>query len=212
MPSGHWVDTTSLKRAEHFRLYRAYAQPHFSVTADVDVTTLHARCAAPGGPSFFLATLFLSLQAANAVKALRLRLRGDAVWCHDVVDAGSTVLRPDDTFTFATFPHTERFADFAAAGEAEIASRRLATGLLDGGDGDELIHYSVLPWVAFTSFTNALPGPDESCPKIVFGRYHACGAQWLMPVSVQVHHALVDGIDVGRFFEGFQQRLDAPAL
>ncbi len=212
MPTGTPIDVAHWKRAEHFRFYRTFAQPHFSITADVDVTALRERCTAPGGPSFFLATLFLSLQAANAVEAFRLRLRGEVVWRHDVVDAGSTLLRPDDTFTFATFPHTERFADFAAAGEAEIARRRVATGLLDGGDGDELIHYSVLPWVAFTSFTNALPDPDESCPKIVFGRYVERGGRWTMPVSVQVHHALVDGIDVGRFFEGFQLRLDAPAL
>ena len=212
MPAGTYIDTASWSRAEHFQLFRGYAQPHFSVTAEVDVTALRERCAAPGGPSFFLASLFLSLQAANAVAAFRLRLRGDRVWRHDVVDAGSTVLRPDDTFTFATYPWAERFAEFAAAGEAETARRRAATGLLDGGDGDELIHYSVLPWVTFTSFTNALPGPDESCPKIVFGRYAERGGRWCMPVSVQVHHALVDGIDVGRFFEGFQQRLDAPLL
>lgn len=212
MPAGAYIDLERWSRAEHFRLFRGYAQPHFSVTADVDVTTLRARCSAPGGPSFFLATLFLSLQAANAVPAFRLRLRGERVWRHDVVDAGSTVLRPDDTFTFATYPWTARFADFAAAGEAETTRRRAAPGLLDGGDGDELIHYSVLPWVAFTSFTNALPGPDESCPKIVFGRFTERGGRWVMPVSVQVHHALVDGIDVGRFFEGFQQRLDAADL
>ena len=29
-----------------------------------------------------------------------------------------------------------------------------------------------------------------------------------MPVSVEVHHALVDGLHVARFYEGFQRRLD----
>jgi len=31
----------------------------------------------------------------------------------------------------------------------------------------------------------------------------------LMPVSVEVHHALVDGLHVGRFHAAFQRRLDA---
>jgi chloramphenicol O-acetyltransferase type A len=33
-----------------------------------------------------------------------------------------------------------------------------------------------------------------------------------MPVSVEVHHALVDGIHVGRFFEIYQGYLDEPAF
>jgi chloramphenicol O-acetyltransferase type A len=32
-----------------------------------------------------------------------------------------------------------------------------------------------------------------------------------MPVSVEVHHALVDGIHVGRFLERFQTLLRQPA-
>ena len=33
-----------------------------------------------------------------------------------------------------------------------------------------------------------------------------------MPVSVEVHHALVDGLHVGRFYEMFQARLDAAGV
>ena len=205
---GAYLDLDQWKRRAHFAFYRRFAQPHFSITSEVDVTQLHAACAVPGGPSFFLATLFLSLEAANAVEAFRLRLRGERVWCHDVVDAGSTILLPDDTFTFARFPAAGNFADFHAAGLQEIARRTAAPELLAGAGGDELVHYSVLPWIRFTSFTNALSSPAESSPKIVFGKYVREGARWRMPVSVQVHHALVDGIDVARFLEGFQARLD----
>lgn len=205
---GAYLDLDQWKRRAHFAFYRRFAQPHFSVTSEVDVTHLHAACAVPLGPSFFLATLFLSLQAANALEAFRLRLRGKRVWCHDVVDAGSTILLPDDTFTFARFRAATVFADFQAAGQQEIARRTATPELLADAGGDELIHYSVLPWIRFTSFTNALASPAESSPKIVFGRYVQEGARWRMPVSVQVHHALVDGIDVARFLEGFQARLD----
>jgi chloramphenicol O-acetyltransferase type A len=31
-----------------------------------------------------------------------------------------------------------------------------------------------------------------------------------MPLSVQVHHALMDGIHVGRYYEKFQAYLDHP--
>jgi chloramphenicol O-acetyltransferase type A len=47
-------------------------------------------------------------------------------------------------------------------------------------------------------------------PKIVFGRHREAGGRRWMPVSVEVHHALVDGLHVGRFFERFQALLDDP--
>ena len=34
------------------------------------------------------------------------------------------------------------------------------------------------------------------------------GKRMKMPVSVEVHHALVDGLDVARFFERFAANLD----
>ncbi|MCB0574850.1 MAG: hypothetical protein KDC61_09825 [Saprospiraceae bacterium] len=45
-------------------------------------------------------------------------------------------------------------------------------------------------------------------PKIVFGKYFASGDRLLMPVSVEVHHALMDGLHAGRFFGRFQQVLE----
>jgi chloramphenicol O-acetyltransferase len=33
---------------------------------------------------------------------------------------------------------------------------------------DDIVFHSVLPWLRFTSFTNALPGKGDSIPRIVF--------------------------------------------
>lgn len=209
---GRTIDLAKWKRAQHYAFYKGFQQPFFSVCADVDVSALHRACQAPGGPSFFLASLFLSLQAANAVEAFRLRMRTDEVWLHDEVHAGSTILLPDETFTFATFPLVGDFQTFQAQGQAEIRRRTASPGLAAGAGDDELIHYSVLPWMWFTSFTNALHSAADSVPKIVFGKYQLHGFSWRMPVSIEVHHALVDGIDVARFLEGFQKRLSALQL
>jgi chloramphenicol O-acetyltransferase type A len=67
----------------------------------------------------------------------------------------------------------------------------------------------VLPWLRFTSFTNALPGGDDSIPRIVFGRCVRDRRRMKMPVAVEVHHALVDGLDVARFFERLAIHVDS---
>jgi chloramphenicol O-acetyltransferase type A len=69
----------------------------------------------------------------------------------------------------------------------------------------------VLPWVRFTSFTNAMRRED-SVPKLTVGKRYAEAGAWYVPVCVEVHHALVDAMDVGEFFERFQNLLARPPL
>lgn len=208
------LDLETWTRREHFRFYREYDNPFFNLCADVDVTALARRTRAPASPSFFLASLFLSLKAANEIEEFRYRIRGDDVVVHEVIHGGSTILREDQTFAFGYFTYHADFARFAAEAAAVLASARASSGALEPRpDRDDLIHYSVIPWIAFTSFSHARRwGAGDSVPKVVFGRHHGAGARRGMPVSVEVHHGLMDGLHVGRFFERFQQYLDEPDL
>lgn len=206
------VDLATWKRRQHYELFRRYENPCFNLCAEVDVTALARACAAPDGPSFFLASLHRSLVAANEIEELRTRIRGDQVVVHEVIHGGSTVLMPDETFVFAYFDYHPELSRFAAAAGEVLERTRRGPGRLEPAAGrDDLIHYSVIPWVSFTSFAHArAPGHRESVPKIVFGKHHEAAGRRLLPVSVEVHHALADGLHVGRFFERFQHHLDRP--
>jgi len=58
------------------------------------------------------------------------------------------------------------------------------------------------------SYAITQSGKGDSIPRIVFGRCVREGKCMKMPVSVEVHHALVDGLDVARFYERFAANLD----
>jgi chloramphenicol O-acetyltransferase type A len=45
----------------------------------------------------------------------------------------------------------------------------------------------------------------------VFGKFVEEQGRLMMPFSVEVHHALMDGIDVGRYLNNFEQALADPA-
>jgi chloramphenicol O-acetyltransferase type A len=149
------------------------------------------------------------LNAANAVEAFRLRLRPRGVWRHDRIAVGPTIMRPDETFGFVRLEPAATLREFASLGRTVIAAAEGQSGLVSNRlVGDDIVFQSVLPWLRFTSATNALPGKGDSIPRIVFGRCVREGKRMRMPVSVEVHHALVDGLDVARFFEHFAANLD----
>ncbi|HUF65083.1 MAG TPA: CatA-like O-acetyltransferase [Gemmatimonadaceae bacterium] len=206
--SGHFLDIARWPRREHFELFRDASQPFFSVTAEVDVTALRERCAGRGGPPFFLSALYAALSAANQTEAFRRRLRGRRVWVNDIVHITSTIIREDDTFGFARFRMSDSLTEFLERGREEIA-RVKQVAPIDLPDADDaLIYHSTIPWVRFTAFSNAIVKAGDSIPRVVFGRCSRDGSSWKMPVAVEVHHAVVDGIDVGRFFERLQEAVE----
>ncbi|MDQ6718208.1 MAG: CatA-like O-acetyltransferase [Gemmatimonadota bacterium] len=206
---GHSIDLSRWKRREHFELYRGFSNPFFSVCADVDAGPTRILCDAPGGPSFFLATVFLALRAANEVEAFRTRVRGDGAWVHDQVSITPTVLRPDETFAFSRLEPARTFQEFESISRATVAAAKQIKPLESVLPDDDVIYHSTLPWIRFTAFSNALDGASDSVPRVVFGKCVKDGNRWPMPVGVEVHHAVVDGLDVARFFEKFEEGLQS---
>jgi chloramphenicol O-acetyltransferase type A len=205
-----FIDLDEWPRRHHFEFFREYESPFFNVTVQSDVTALVSFCKKTGH-SYFLSSLYLATHAANSVEALRLRLRDGGVWHHQHINTGSTVLRDDETFAFGYFEFTEFYADFERDGRHTLQVLKESSGPLDDAPRDDVIYFSILPWIPFTSFQHAHRGVgDDSNPRIVFGKRHESGGRHIMPVSVEVHHALADGLHVGRFVEGLQERLDHP--
>lgn len=207
-----YLDIKNWNRRELFRFFRDYDNPFFNICANVDVTALKRLVSGSQGFSFFAASLFLSQRAANEVEPFRYRIRGERVLIHEKIDAGSTVLRDDQSFAFAYFDYVNDFAVFNETVQQTVQRVKSRERLDPRDDRDDLVHYSVIPWISFTSFSHARRfGREDSTPKIVFGRYFDDRERVMMPVSVEVHHALLDGFHVGQYFDRFQRDCSNPA-
>ena len=85
-----------------------------------------------------------------------------------------------------------------------------STGLVPAISGENVIHFSAIPWVDFTSLSHARSFSfRDSMPKISFGKVTEKEGVKSMPVSIHVHHGLMDGYHVGQFVDKFQELLNA---
>jgi chloramphenicol O-acetyltransferase type A len=151
--------------------------------------------------------LHASLAAVNEVEPFKYRIYEEDVMIYDAVNASPTINRPDGTFGFAYMEYFEDFTVFSAAARLEIERVQNSTGLVPAGSGQNVIHYSSVPWLNFTAISHARSFSfKDSCPKISFGKL---SENKRIPVSIHFHHALMDGFHVGQFVEAFQDILNA---
>jgi chloramphenicol O-acetyltransferase type A len=199
------IDPTEWPRATTYRHYRSMGSPHLGITADIDVTGLVQTCKQQK-TSVFAAMMHVLIAAANTVPQLRQRIRveynGEVVVEHASVDPAFTVPVEGGLFNFATVPYCDDREAFAESVARVSESQRHNRELQPFEEvRDNLIYMSCLPWMHFTSMVHPVhtDGPD-SVPRIAWGRYTKIGERTVIPVNIQVHHAVVDGSHLGAFF------------
>ncbi|MBE0635273.1 chloramphenicol acetyltransferase [Candidatus Bipolaricaulota bacterium] len=205
---GHFavIDQTYWPRREQFELFMGFGSPYFSITADVDITAY--RESLPKGGRFTIGLVYALAAAANAVEQFRQRIRGSDVIEFDVVHPSIIVLNADDAFRFCNFPFAEDFKRFSEGAPERIEQARKAPSMFSAPDQDDYLYLTGLPWISFSGVTHAAPthAPD-SVPRIAWGKYRHVAGRIVLPLNVQVHHALVDGIHVGRFYAHVEEIL-----
>lgn len=209
------IDPARWHRRDAFELFSGYDNPYFNVCTRLDAAALKAALGPIEGATFGVACYHLALRLANASEhePLRLRLEGDRVRVHETVDGSTTVLRDDGSFGYASLPFEPAYADFAARVSPEIAAVRAGRPPVEPvRDDGAVLHFTTLPWIHFTSFSHARNWRQpDAIPKFAFGRADRDGNRLWLPVSVEVHHALVDGVHLGRYLQAYDAALQRPA-
>lgn len=202
------LDLEQWPRHDHFNFFRQFDEPFFGVTVQIDCTKAYAKTKEKS-VSFFLYYLHKSLAAANQTEPFRYRIVNNQVAVYDQVNASPTINRPDGTFGFAYLDYHEQFDLFHEQAKKVIEVVQNSKGLVPALSGENVIHYSSIPWLNFTSLSHARSfSNNDSIPKISFGKMMEENDKRTMPISIHVHHALMDGYHVGMFVELFQKLMN----
>jgi chloramphenicol O-acetyltransferase type A len=202
------LDLETWARKDHFHFFNQFEEPFFGVCVQLDCTRAY-EVAKANGYSFFLYYLYQSLKTANAIEPFRYRIIDHQVYEYEVVNASPTINRPDGTFGFAYMDYLKDFTAFLTSARKQIEAVQEEKGLIPAMQGENVIHYSSVPWINFTALSHARSfSYKDSIPKISFGKLTEQHGKRQMPVSIHVHHALMDGYHVGQYVDQFQEFLN----
>lgn len=194
-------------RSGQFAYFRGMTFPFAGLTVEMDITDMMT---ARSGRPFFLSMLYAVVRAANAVPQLRRRILPDGrVAEYDWCAPSYTAMKPDGVYVYCNVEGDLSYDDFVAQGQRrqrEVLERGTLTE-----DGDILSYFFVssLPWMHYSQLQHPVESPDDSNPRISWGRYITVNGRTTLPVSLFVNHALADGLHISRFFMNLEEELAA---
>lgn len=204
------VDQESWPRRQQYNFLKDFTYPHFSLCANMDITDFYPR-AKQSGSTFTIAFVYVLSRAANEITEFRYRMRGNKVVEHDTVHPSVTVLTEGDLFSFCELEYYADFSIFAAHAAERYAIIKENPTVEDTPGRDDFLFLTSLPWVSFTSMMHPLDLENiDSVPRLAWGKFFLEGESLKIPLSVQAHHALMDGIHMGRYFQLVQDYFDNP--
>lgn len=204
------LDMDNYPRLEHFRYFTAMPVPSVGVTAKVDVTKLagfvkERKC------SFYMAMTHLTCLAANRVPELRQRTRDGGIIEYEKCGTSHIELLPDGTYCYCTLWHDRDWDEFIPYAN-ECRRRAVAyPGIEEDDDADALYFVTTLPWIHYEGISMPVTDPITDNPRFCWGKYEGdFRGRLMMPFTLIVNHALMDGIQIAGFYKKLQEELDSP--
>jgi chloramphenicol O-acetyltransferase type A len=204
------LDLSTYKRRGLFAAFKDRDIPFFSTSSHIDITGLKKfadahRC------GFFLSISFLITRSVNLVPELRHRVIDGDLFEFQKVDPGFTVLMEDETFSFCDSRYFDSFEAYRRYSEIKIQEVRECPDR-NTGEKHHMFFITNLPWFSFTSMVHPYDRQYGYIPVVSIGKYFQQGGRLLLPIGIQVNHALVDGIHVGKFYQQLSDMCESPEL
>jgi chloramphenicol O-acetyltransferase type A len=199
-------------RAEQLAFFGGFDLPVLNVTAEVETGDFAGPAKARGVPPFAV-LLHALAQASLDVEPFRWRLLDGRPLPVEELLVSYTVIGADGHLNFSTFPHDEDFGVFLERYLADREEARAASNLrLTGMEHRNYLFVTGLPWMRFTHIQHPIGRlADCSIPALAAGRFTFQQGRLTVPLAVQAHHGLVDGLHIHQYMARVSDLLDVVA-
>ena len=209
------IDTNSWKRKPYFDHYFNQVRCTYSITVNIDIRNV-LSFKDRNKVKLYPLLIYVISKAVNKYEEFRTAIndRGEiGVW--ETLSPCYTVFHKDsESFSNIWTEWNDDLNLFLSNFEQD--SKQF--GQIDRIDAKpntpaNVFPISSLPWTTFTGFNlNIFADGTYLLPIFTYGKYFKDGNRYLIPLSIQVHHAVCDGFHVSRLINEIQQECSNMAL
>lgn len=194
------MDLARYSRRRLFECFRNHPLPVLSISTAIDTSGYGAAVEARG-LRFYSTLCCLISRAINTSPCFRHRIVDDVLVEFPVVHPSITVTLEDGNFGFVDADYTGVFHDDYGSLRGAIDAARVRPNQDFRGGLDDRFLLTHLPWLSFTGIQHPYTPAYGSIPLISTGRTFQQDGKEMLPIAVQAHHALVDGVHIAHLLE-----------
>ena len=197
---GHWI------RKEYFEHYFSQVPCTYSMTVKLDITRIIQE-----KQKLYPTMLYYITTVVNRHTEFRTAInQNNYLFVYSEMLPCYTVFHKEtETFSNLWTEYTPNYVDFCAAYQEDILRYGKRNGMIGKPNmPPNSFPVSMLPWSAFDGFhLNLQRGYDYLIPIFTLGKYDQENGRIMLPMSIQVHHAVCDGFHVCRFINELQEMI-----
>lgn len=198
------IDMENWKRREHYAHFIKEVRCSYSACINLDISRLN-------GQRLYPAMLWLLTQTVNEMPEFRTSLTNEGLGYYNEMHPAYTIFdKNKKTFSSIWTVYQPDYPAFLNSYEADV--RRYASSTKyepKPGRPVNSFDVSMVPWFSFTAFNlNIFGDGTYLLPIFTMGKTFEEDGKKLLPLAIQVHHAVCDGYHVGKFIESLQERIN----
>ncbi|MGE6258401.1 type A chloramphenicol O-acetyltransferase [Heyndrickxia sporothermodurans] len=204
------IDRENWYRKEYFEHY-LQQQTTFSITNEINITILMKNLRKKNY-KLYPAFIFMITKVVNSHREFRTCFNSEGKLGYWLEILPSYTIFDKETSTFSSIwsPNLPTFYEFHSQYEKDVEKYNGMGRLFPKTPIPENnIPISMIPWSSFTAFNlNINNAGDYLLPILTGGKYSQANGELLLPVSLQIHHAVCDGYHASVFMNEIQRLAD----
>ena len=209
------IDASKWKRKEYFDYYLNQVRCTYSITLNLDLTSLLKEIKR-NDVKLYPTMIYLLSTIVNKHEEFRTAINANRqVGIFDILHPSYTIFQNDsDTFTNIWSEYATSFSEFYKRYLLDTESYgEIKSFLAKPNMPENVFNISSIPWVSFTGFNLNLPKvTNYLLPIFTTGKYFTQNKKILLPIAIQVHHAVCDGFHISRFVNELQELINTSKL
>lgn len=204
------IEVSSWKRKDHFEYFLNNVPCGYSMTLNLDITTLLSKIKTKN-IKLYPTTIYLLSVVINRHEEFRTVIdENNNVGIFDSVHPSYTIFHHDnETFTNLWTEYHFSFSEFYQNYLVDLQKYGSEKQLFAKPNApSNIFTISSIPWVSFTGFNLNFKVGKYLLPMFTTGKYFDQNDRIWLPISIQVHHAVCDGYHVSRFINELQELIN----
>ena len=201
------INPQECSRAEAFNMWMSSPQPMVTVVKTFEVGRLR-KVSKKTGIKFNVLLCWCICKAASSIEEFYLLPEPGHLFRYDKLAVNVIVQNVKGGISLCDVPYSEDIRQFNAD-YLQITSQAAKTCQNTSLEDAMIIGTSALPQTELDVIVNQYSGRWNN-PFLAWGKYRKGWFKTTLPISMQFHHAQMDGIQVSHFLNNLQEEIKTP--